>query len=483
MSVDAVEMAHSTEGDLFVSGTIYGDSIVTEHNEAYTNIVAPAMTVYGGGLHVYGNAVLDSAMYIEPIQLAEADSEFDAEPPAGNWTYTGSATWVTNHTTWPTLATEADPMVAFTNIIGGTWTTGTVSYGIADLADYVNSNDVVDVTFDYSSATTYNTNSYWYVTMALGGTTQEFVYAQTSGAPYYERGTNSITIVDETDTNLVVTVVNKHTGSEASLQWFHIDAIQIEPTYENERSLTVDRLLPSAGTNLYVGGNVLPIASNTYSLGSADYPFESLYVGPGTIYIGGVAINPPTADGTMPTNLIIDVSEHSLTWENNITVGSHLADSDKDQTDSGDWYYYVVQDSESGGLSKPLHPYYLKESGGDPMGNYQYAYSSSNNYVTSTNYAVDPSVILLSTITTTELDVQDMLDNTLAPVWEWFVEAGGMGPDYIQNFAGRRPVRFVDPPAADSDPGAFGDVATTNGYFYFYCPDLGEWRRVQGNTF
>ena len=43
--------------------------------------------------------------------------------------------------------------------------------------------------------------------------------------------------------------------------------------------------------NMTIAGNIIPSNANTYTLGSAQYPFRSLYVGPGTIYIDNIAMS------------------------------------------------------------------------------------------------------------------------------------------------------------------------------------------------
>ena len=47
-----------------------------------------------------------------------------------------------------------------------------------------------------------------------------------------------------------------------------------------------------------ITGNIIPSASNTYSLGSSSYPWKDVYVGPGTLYVNGKPVISDTS-GTM----------------------------------------------------------------------------------------------------------------------------------------------------------------------------------------
>ena len=50
--------------------------------------------------------------------------------------------------------------------------------------------------------------------------------------------------------------------------------------------------------NMGITGNITPSASNTYSLGTASYPWKDVFVGPGTLYVNGKAVIQDTS-GTM----------------------------------------------------------------------------------------------------------------------------------------------------------------------------------------
>jgi hypothetical protein len=54
--------------------------------------------------------------------------------------------------------------------------------------------------------------------------------------------------------------------------------------------------------NITITGNIIPSVANTYFLGSAAAPFHSLFVGPGSINIGGVILT--TSNGSLGVNSI-----------------------------------------------------------------------------------------------------------------------------------------------------------------------------------
>lgn len=68
--------------------------------------------------------------------------------------------------------------------------------------------------------------------------------------------------------------------------------------------------------------NVLPNASNTLDLGSADFPFRDLYLGTSSIYMGSVKVlsfNPAT------TSLVLDVQTQNASGSNNLVAGDNVS--------------------------------------------------------------------------------------------------------------------------------------------------------------
>jgi hypothetical protein len=43
--------------------------------------------------------------------------------------------------------------------------------------------------------------------------------------------------------------------------------------------------------DMAITGNIIPTVSDHFTLGNSQFPFESLYVGPGTVYVDGIAIS------------------------------------------------------------------------------------------------------------------------------------------------------------------------------------------------
>jgi hypothetical protein len=78
-----------------------------------------------------------------------------------------------------------------------------------------------------------------------------------------------------------------------------------------------------------VSGHILPITDLTYDLGSIDKQWRSLYVGTGTIFIGGVPLTINTASNTLVVGTSTNTSEANLATESYVQAALDYTPADE----------------------------------------------------------------------------------------------------------------------------------------------------------